>query len=287
MIFKIPNKWFAERYMKKSILIFLFLANVINSQSTELFPGSINIQPFSANTLEPRLGFLFHFSKNELRLDIGNSIDIYHYRINDSEKLSIGADLFTYTLLRGEKDFHFPVDAVDYLFGINAGYKKSEGNIEYGARVRLSHISAHFVDGHYDGVNQQWRDGLNPRVYSREFVELMPFYKINSFRAYAGFTYLFHVTPEFIGRTNYQLGFDYFAPGLLVENLTPFVAYDIKLINIGTYSANHSFSAGIKFGKPDSRGISIYFHFYSGKSIHGEYFDFPKSYSAVGINLDL
>lgn len=287
MIYRILNKQSADRLMKKSILLFLFITSVISSQSTALFPGSLNIQPFTANTLEPRLGFLFHLSKNELRLDIGNSIDIIHYRINDNEQISFGADLFTYTLLRGEKDFHFPVDAVDYLFGINTGYKKSDGKIEYGARIRISHISAHFVDGHYDGVNQRWRDGLNPRVYSREFIELMPFYKINSFRVYAGFTYLFHVTPEFIGRTNYQLGFDYFAADLLPENFTPFAAYDVKLVNIGTYSANHSFSAGIKFGKPKSRGISLYFHYYSGKSVHGEYFDFNKSYSAIGINLDL
>lgn len=287
MVYKILNKWPAERFMKKSILLLLLNTAVINSQSTELFPGNLNIQPFTANTLEPRLGFLFHLSKSTLRLDIGNSIDVFHYRINDNEQFSFGADLFTYTLLRGEKDFHFPVDAVDYLFGINAGYKKSEGNIEYGARFRISHISAHFVDGHYDGANQQWRDGLNPRVYSREFIELMPFYKINSFRVYTGFTYLINVTPDFIGRTNYQFGFDYFASGLFTENLLPFASYDIKLVNIGSYSANHSFSAGIKFGKPDSRGISLYFHYYTGKSIHGEYFDFHKSYSAIGINLDL
>lgn len=273
--------------MRKYLLLFLFGSINLYSQKTELFPGELNIKPFIANLLEPKLGFLFHLPENELRLDIGNSIDILHYQSNEQEKFSIGADLFTYTLLRGEKDFHFPVDAIDYLFGINGSYKVSDQNIEYGARLRISHISAHFVDGHYDGSTGQWRDGLNPRVYSREFIELMPFYKIRVVRIYAGFTYLFHVTPDYIGKDSYQIGFDYIAEKVISPTITPFVAYDFKIVNVEKYSVNHSFSAGIKFGKPDSRGLSLYFNFYSGKSVHGEYFDFNKTYTAIGINLDL
>ncbi|MBS3944474.1 MAG: DUF1207 domain-containing protein [Melioribacter sp.] len=273
--------------MKKTILLFFFITISTLSQNLDLFPGSLNIQPFIANTLEPKLGFLFQLSKNELRLDIGNSLDIFHYSKNESEVFSFGADLFTYTLLRGEKDFHFPVDAVDYLFGINGSYKKVEDQYEYGTRVRISHISAHFVDGHYDASKGEWRDGLNPRVYSREFIELIPFVKFNSLRVYAGITYLFHVTPDYLGKDIYQLGFDYVGNQFDSETLSPFLAYDFKLVNLSKYSANHSFSAGIKFGKPDGRGFSIYFNYYSGKSIHGEYFDFTKTYSAIGINLDL
>lgn len=273
--------------MKKYFILIFFISLNLYSQKTEIFPGGLNIKPFTANQLEPKLGFLFHLPENELRLDIGNSIDILHYQPNDNEKLSIGADLFTYTLLRGEKDFHFPVDAVDYLFGISGSYKVVNDNTQYGARLRISHISAHFVDGHFDGSKGQWRDGLNPRVYSREFIELIPFYKIDLIRIYAGFTYLFHVSPDYIGKDSYQVGFDYFAEEIISNSFTPFVAYDFKLVNIEKYSANHSFSAGIKFGKPDSRGISLYFNFYAGKSIHGEYFDINKTYSAIGINLDL
>ncbi|MEW6506290.1 MAG: DUF1207 domain-containing protein [Bacteroidota bacterium] len=273
--------------MKKFITLFFLFTITSYSQILELFPGNLNVQPFIANTLEPKLGFLFQLSKNELRLDIGNSLDVFHYRLNDDEAISFGADLFTYTLLRGEKDFHFPVDAVDYLFGINGSYKKVVEKIEYGARLRISHISAHFVDGHFDASKGQWRYGLNPKVYSREFFELMPFVRFNSFRIYAGLTYLFNVTPENLGRDNYQLGFDYIVKEFASEMLSPFLAYDFMLVHINKYSANHSLAAGIKYGKPEGRGISIYFNFYSGKSIHGQYFDFNNTYSAIGINLDL
>ena len=275
--------------MKKNLILLLLFAALADNKGQaklELFPDNLNIQPFTANSLEPKLGFLFQLSKNELELDIGNSIDIL--KLTEKEKtFSFGADMFTYTLLRGEQHFHFPVDAVDYLFGVNFGFKSQTDNGEYGCRLRISHISAHFVDGHYDGIDQMWRDGLNPRVYSREFVEFMPYYKLNDLRVYCGFTYLFHVDPGYIKKDNYQAGFDYFFKGLLNESFTPFIGYDLKLEHIARYTANNSLSAGIKFGRPEGKGLSLYFNYYSGKSIHGEYFDFNKEYSAIGINLDL
>lgn len=270
----------------KFIILLLIPLQLFSQKRLELFPNDLNVQPFTANILEPRLGFLFQLSQNELRLDIGNSIDIIRFQ-DEEESYSFGADLFTYTLLRSEKDFHFPVDAVDYLFGFNASYKKVNGENQYGLRLRVSHISAHFVDGHFDNYKHQWRDNLNPRVYSREFVELMPFYSFGSFRVYSGFTFIFHVDPEYIGKDNYQLGFDYFATGLFSQNITPFAAYDFKIIHINNYEVNHSLYLGIKFGKPFGKGFSTYFNFYSGKSIHGQYFDINKNYTAVGINLDL
>ncbi len=274
--------------MKKNIaLLFLLISiNTFAQSQIELFPGGLNIQPFTANALEPRMGFLFQLNKNELRLDAGNSFDIARLQ-KENRTFSFGADMFTYTLLRGEKDFHFPVDAVDYLFGINFGYRKTGDCSEYGMRLRISHISAHFVDGHYDGIDHEWRDGQNPRVYSREFVEFMPFYKIDNLRVYGGFTYIFHVDPAYIKKDNYQLGFDYFFKNMINENLTPFAAYDFKMIHINKYTANNSLSLGLKLGKLEGKGMSVYFSYYSGKSLHGEYFDFNNEYSAFGINLDL
>ena len=271
------------------ITAFCFLSASAYSQTeVKLFPNKLNIQPFTAGALEARMGVLFHVNNNELRLDIGNSMDLISISPDRETNFSVGADFFTYTLLRGEKDFHFPVDAVDYLFGVNAGYKKNlaEGE-EYGARFRLSHISAHFVDGHYDFKNLIWRNNVNPKVYSREFLELIPFYRVKDLRVYAGMTYIFHIDPAYLGRYNYQAGFDYFLRNNVFNYITPFLAYDIKLIKINKYSADNTLNAGIKVGYPEGRGFSLYYSYYSGMSMHGEYFNFPKSYSAIGFNLDL
>ncbi len=268
------------------ILLLLLLGSVITYQAQnkiELFPSSLLVQPFTANTLKPKLGFEFKTSKNEISLNVGNSIDILQYKIDDLSQISVGADLFTYTLLRSQSNFHFPVDAVDYLFGFNFGYV----NENYGARLRISHISAHFVDGHFNKAENKWRDDRTPIVYSREFFELIPFYRFDNFRFYAGLTYIFSIDPTDIGTDQYQVGFEYFGKGILSEKLIPYFAYDFRLINIYGYTGNNSLETGIKWGYQKGKGISFYFRYYSGYSIHGEYFDVKEDFTSVGFNLDL
>jgi hypothetical protein len=272
--------------MKKFVLVIFVLSSVMFSQSLKIFPGELNIDPYTANTIEPKLGFMFKNSGNELRLDIGNTIDIARLETTSGD-FSFGADLFTWTLLRKQENFHFPVDAVDYLFGLNFGYKKSFPDYSYGTRIRLSHISAHLVDGHYDKTNMVWLNNQLPRVYSREFIEMMPFYELSDLRMYLGFTYLYHVDPEVDCRTQYQAGFEYFKKDFICNNLSPFVAYDARLTNGFSQSPNHSINAGVKFGTPYGRGVRLYFNYYSGMNIHGEYYDFKEEYSGIGLNLDL
>lgn len=274
--------------MKRIYVILIISFTVASAQSrTEIFPGRLNIKPFTANILEPKLGFLFQTNNNELRLDIGNSADFVWIPFNDGSILSFGADLFTFTLLESEGDFHFPVIAVDYLFGINAGYKTYINDLEIGGRFRLSHISAHFVDGHFDGVHYKWENDQNPRVYSKEFIELIPYLSYDDLRIYFGLTYNIHIDPAHLGKDNYQCGIEYFMNDLLSPEITPFAGYDLRVIHIDKYTANHSISAGVKLGKADRNGVSIYFNYYKGNNIHGEFFDFKSEYSALGINLDL
>lgn len=265
------------------VLVVLFQNQNSAQDKVNLFPGDLLIQPFTANDIKPKLGFEFKSSKNELSLNVGNSMDILHYDLGCNSKLSVGADLFTYTLLRSQSDFHFPVDAVDYLFGFNFGYTKNN----YGARLRISHISAHFVDGHYIKETGEWRDGREPKVYSREFFELIPFYRFNDLRVYAGITYIYSIDPADIGQDQYQLGFDYFANDLISESLTPYLAYDFRIINLYGYTGNNSLEAGIKFGNPEGRGMSLYLRYFSGYNIHGEYFDVKEDFTSFGFNLDL
>lgn len=275
-------------FVKTLILLFIFTININFAQDKiNLFPSDLLIQPFSANTLKPKLGFEFKNGKNELSLNIGNSIDILHYQLDEKSKLSFGADLFTYTLLRSQSDFHFPVDAVDYLFGVNFGYKTKVAENVIGARFRISHISAHFVDGHYDKDNNEWLDGREPKVYSREFFELIPFIKLNNLRLYGGITYIYSIDPRDLGKDQYQVGFEYFANELISNSLTPYIAYDFRLINLYQYTGNNSLEVGLKLGYADGKGLSLYFRYFSGYSIHGEYFDVKEDFTSLGFNFDL
>ena len=274
--------------MKKIAIIFLlFTGGIFAQNKITYFPGKLLTQPFAANIIEPRIGFNFHFNDN-LGLNIGNSLDIVRIK-KGNVAYAFGADFFTFTRLRREKNFHFPVDAVDYLFGVNFSYfKKIQGDKAFGARIRFSHISAHFVDGHFDIALNKWRDSRNPIVYSREFIEVTPYYKINNLRFYSTIAYVFHIDPENIGKDYYQLGFDYYFQGLFHSRLiNPFFAYDFKLVHLKKYFGNHSIFAGIKFGHANGEGFSLFLNYYSGKSFRGEYYNVTESYFAFGINLDL
>ena len=226
--------------MRSIFLLFLtlFLAFPAKAQiKEEWFPLGLNIRPFTANILEPKAGFSFMYDESRIRLDISTSQDFYQ-KVTGNTAFSFGGDLFTYTRLRSESDFHFPVEAIDYLFGINAGYKVLNKNDEYGFRLRLSHISAHFVDGKYDSNIQNWSNGDRPRVYSREFIEFMPYSRYKGLRIYIGLTYLFHVTPKNIGREIYQLGFDYYIDWIDTGIFVPYIAYDFKLDKIDVLGGN-------------------------------------------------
>lgn len=272
----------------KLIILFLVLSiTKINSQwKSEWFPSDLNIQPFTANFLEPKAGFHFLVDPGKVRIDIGTSRDIILFK-SDAEQISIGADLFTYTRTRTESNFKFPVETVDYLFGINSGYKINCGSTEWGARFRFSHISAHLVDGNYDSKNNEWRGGRDPFVYSKEFFEIIGYYKIVSLRIYTGITYNIHIIPNEIKKVTFQAGFDYYAKSFSSFAFIPFIAYDFKLTGIDKYSGNHVVAGGVKFGEPTSRGFSILVSYLAGKSVHGEFFDLNENYLTLGINLDI
>ena len=275
--------------MKKlTITLILFFSVHIYSQGTkEWFPAELNIQPFTANLLEPRNGFMFALDQDWLRLDIGTSRDILQLKSGE-ETISFGADLFTFTRLRSNDNFKFPVETIDFFFGINGGFNKYDGDREYGVRIRLSHLSAHLVDGRYDVHSNEWVDGRDPFTFSKEFIELFPYYRISGFRVYLGLTYIFHIIPEVINKGIYQVGFDYYIMPLSSGSITPFIAYDFKLNGINEiYFGNSIAKLGVKFGSPLSRGFSVLISYISGKSIHGELFDLTENYFNIGFNLDL
>ncbi len=61
----------------------------------------------------------------------------------------------------------------------------------------------------------------------------------------------------------------------------------LNLSELRNYFGNNIVTAGIKFGHPESRGFSIFTSYYSGKSVHGEFYDISEDYVTIGINLDI
>jgi hypothetical protein len=269
------------------ILVIALAAASAHAGDLSFVPHGLLFRPLTANTFEPKVGFTVQSGENKLDLDIGNSIDLVQYT-TDSIAVSFGADFFTYTFLRGESNFHFPVDASDYLFGFNINVFKDHPTGTVAARLRLSHISAHFVDGHYDGTNQMWKDNENPHVYSREFLDFTlavePSLLKRNLRAYVGAMYLFHVDPRGLSRWSATVGGEYHNE--VTGNINLYAAYQANYMNVIEASTRHDIQAGVKLGPWAGRGVKFFASYFNGYNIHGEYFDQKEKYTGFGMNID-
>lgn len=266
-----------------ALLCAFTISHAAEKEGFSFYNGPLNFKPLAANTMEPRVGLIWHANNNRLRLDIGNSVDLVQYRHSqESGTITAGADFFTYTLLRGEKNFHFPVDAVDYLFGINFNFRDTLATGVVTSRLRISHISAHFVDGHFDGTTGTWKDGLNPRVYSREFFDLTVSYEPSEeIRWYVGGIYLWHVDPASIpALTGYGGGEYHYS---LSAHTHLFGAYQYTASGL---RPRHEIFIGTKFGIWQGRGTHFFFTYHFGNSMHGEYYDRSDEYSGLGFSVD-
>jgi hypothetical protein len=273
--------------VSKIVLLLAAAVTLVSAGDLSLVPHGLLFRPLAANTFEPRIGFVVQSGQNKLRLDIGNSIDLVQFAA-DSLAVTFGTDFFTYTYLRGEQNFHFPVDASDYFFGINFNAQNKYAVGTASARLRISHISAHFVDGHYVNAIGQWKDNRAPQVYSREFVDLTaalePAALGGSTRLYAGVTYLFHVDPRGLSRTSGMLGGEYHRE--VAGSVHLFGAYQAQLLKVVDTEARHNANAGVKFGSWAGRGVKFYAAYFSGYNIHGEYYDQKETYTGFGMNVD-
>ena len=277
------------------ILLFAFFPfRVLSEEQTQsaaqgwsFASSGLLFHPLRANTVEPRVGIREVTYHSSLRLDIGSSLDVLQY--TGEQVYSVGVDFFTYTKLRSERNFHFPVDAVDYLFGFNAGMKDTLRQGILSARLRVSHISAHMVDGHYDNFAHVWKDNRNPIIYSREFLDAVCAFEPQALdgrlRIYAGGIYLYHVDPTTLGRTSWYAGAEYVVP--VLRTLSCYVAYQPTLLNIGGWSVRHEMEAGVHVGILHGRGANIFIAYLSGKSIHGEYYDVSEDVVSLGLSFDL
>lgn len=240
-------------------------------------PPGLLFQPLRAHVFEPRAGVLYEADDDRLRLDIGTSVDLMSWRPSATEEYRMGADFFTYTRLRSEGRFKFPVETTDFFFGVNFAAKYSLGDNVVSGRLRVAHISSHLSDG-YNGER-------TPFVYSREFIDLTGAVSFGSLRLYAGANILFSSIPRNFGVVTPQVGFDVSHP--LAPNLTLVGGYDLRFPTIDeATTAAHSAQAGVKLGRQFGSGIVLSGYFYRGKSIHGMFYDLNDSYAGIGLQID-
>jgi hypothetical protein len=255
--------------------------------------GRTVIPPLLADPLEPKIAVMPSLSERTLQLDIGSSTDLYQ---SESKDFAIGVDFGTYSRLKRTNEFKFPVDAIDYLFGVNASWKKPCNSDmlpfdTFSAKVKISHISAHFEDGHYSAgqwiTQPEWRETI-PFTYSREFVNLVLALSSPEHRLYAGYQYLYHTLPSGINPHAFQAGFELSTPG------NSYIATDFKLLPIWQPSleatrghrGTWNLQAGIRLNNIGLEKVRVACNYYSGISRQGMYFYHPESFTSAGVIID-
>lgn len=286
------------------LLLCSFSSPSAQSQTLTTSINRPNFTPLLADPKETRVGTLTYVNEKSLMLDIGTSLDLIHMTYPDSSVnriIGLGADFGTYSLLRRTDNFKFPVDAIDYIFGINFSYRQPVGEVltlpaQLSARLRISHISAHFVDGHYQ--NGDWvKEGTPftiPFVYSREFINLVTALSVDYGRVYLGYEYMFHTIPGNISPHSYQAGFEVYSPNPAFAGLRPFIALDFKLLPIWQAAQNESdgyagtmnMQIGVKTNAIGERGVRVLFNYFNGMDRHGMYFYRRVSFSTIGFLID-
>jgi len=232
-----------------------------------------------ASPFETRSGFIWEATNDKLRLDIGMETDLLRGECSDSvNSWTLGVGMQTWTRLRSEGKLKFPVETVDYWFGLHAAYGSQSS---WHGRIRLAHISSHLADGVADTTAT-----LHPApfVYSREFCEVIGGYPFGPARVYAGATVVWSTQPRTSSPVIPQAGADVYLP--VSERIGIAAGYDVRLIGIqGVYRAMHAAQAGLHIHTWNNTGILLSAYAMNGRSIHGMFYTESDSYLGVGIQI--
>jgi hypothetical protein len=289
--------------MKKNILFFLFLMPVLilckdvdsSFGSTELFPKGIHFRPLFANQQEARFGVLYFTDNSNLKVDIGNSIDLVSIAFPScNSRLTFGADFFAYAYSTSFKGNRLQIDALDGFFGGNAVFSKKIENDRFITRFRIIHNSAHLVDGHFDQSIDKWIDNKKPIPFTKDFGELLFVHEkfINSvlLKYYGGVSYSTLIRPSDMKKYAFIVGTEISllnALGKLTDkdnNL--FIAYNFNLVGIPAYVGNNNIMLGNKFGAWYDKGLVIYINYYSGQNMLSEYYENKINKFGAGFLID-
>ncbi len=269
------------------LALFLFCTKAY-SQETEIYYVHSNevFRPIQAAVFESKIGLSSNIQQENLKLDIGASVDIMGLK-NKNYTASFGAEFFTFSNLRKEDNFKFPVDAIDYYFGISFNYKKDINPISsISSRLRIAHISSHFEDGHKFSRTDTI---FTPVVYSREFIELAGIYdyKISPnfiLRTMLGVNLLMHTIPYDFGKVSLQIGNE--LRYSFTKYFGVYLSNDLRNASVkGNSNFNESFETGINLGGFDNRGINIFYSIYNGQDYKGQYYDKVLNINSIGTHI--
>ncbi len=244
-------------------------------------------QPLIADPKWPRftLAYQYDLKKSNLKRhafapNFGASFSLY--RIKDQKKdqeweLGIQAGLFG--LMDIGRDPTALMNA-DYFVGFPISYRK--GGLT--ALLRPYHISTHLGDEF-----MLTREGKKTKRInlSYEGIDLILSYNIKAFRVYGGGGYLIHKEPSYIKPLKLQIGTEYYANNTFMKGrLRPVSGVDIKAEQNGSWLPGVSIKTGVQIENSAliSNKLQVMLEYYSGRSMHGQFYKDKIQYMGIALH---
>jgi hypothetical protein len=285
--------------IKIFIILFLFIgltfAQEASDSQFEFLPEGINFIPLKANHQEAKIGVLYYPENANLKVDIGNTVDVIAVNFSNSKsKLTFGIEFMAYALSTSYKGKRLQIDALDGFFGGNASFTKNYSNSKLLSRFRMIHNSAHLVDGHYDNDLEEWKNNKKPVAFAKDFAELTVANEIypdfGVVKYYGSGSFSFLVRPDELKRFALNIGIEVTFDDLIGEvfnNKTNlFLAHHLSFFGLPKYTGNNHTMLGVKFGEWSSKGIMFYLSYYQGNNIFSEYYYERVSRFGIGFFVD-
>ncbi len=287
-------------YFTTFIFIFLlveFSPDVFSQTKFEFLPDGLNFLPLRANNQEAKIGVLYYPENANLKVDIGNTMDLLSFQFPESQsKLNFGIEFMAFASVIGYQQLRLQIDAVDGFFGGNATYSQHYNEDLFSLRFRFIHNSAHLVDGNFwvHPYPRDWTKPGGPIPFTRDFAELVAANNIHlqnyDLRYYVGAAFSLRIRPSTLKRFSALAGFeihsDKIIGKLFDKPVNIFLAHNINYAGLPDYSFTNQSQFGIKFGNWESKGILFYFSIYSGNNMFSEYFDEKIDKVAFGFSVD-
>ena len=232
-------------------------------------------QPLIADPKWPRFTLAYQYDlkssvvrRHAFAPNFGASFSLY--RITDQEKdqeweLSMQAGLF------GLMDIGRNPTALinaDYFVGVPISYRSGA----FTTLLRPYHISTHLGDEFMLTPEGKKIKRIN---LSYEGIDLILSYNINAFRVYGGGGYLVHKEPSYIKPLKIQIGAEYYSAYTFMDGrLRPVSGIDVKADQNGSWSPGVSIKTGVQIENSAliSNKLQVMLEFYSGRSMHGQFY---------------
>lgn len=263
----------------------------------QFLPGVPATPRLTANVEEPRTGIRKTFGSSRLKIDIGAAYDIleWHPGVDSTRFFRAGTEFFVYALSNNAYDLRLQIDAADGYFGGHLLYADRTDSRLLALRLRILHLSAHFLDGHLSAGGGHWRDDREPIGYSRDYGELTALVRRTTGRGhvqlYGGASYATLSRPDELKRWSFLAGGEYvdseLAGTLLGKRCHCYAAIHFALAGIPAWIGTTHAEVGVRLGTWDRSGVRIYLSYQAGLVPFHQYFDVREKSWGGGIAFDL